>query len=154
MSIIFEESEPFKDIEQELKSWDLKPVKGGGLYFRCEKYAHIEIQMSGNEGAEDNIDWNLVEGFIPSQYTSHVKYVNTTLKRFADYFRKLRNEEQYLSFIITDISYHPVDYRDVAYGWVTAHSLVNCFRPGFIPFDPKRVWRGYVDSTGLIHRKE
>lgn len=86
MSIIFEESEPFKDIEQELKSWDLKPVKSGGLYFRCEKYAHIEIQMSGNEGAEDNIDWNLVEGFIPSQYNSHVKYVNTTLKLKTAFF--------------------------------------------------------------------
>jgi hypothetical protein len=132
---------PFHSIIDNIINWDLNSKTGAGIYFNNEKYGHIEFKVSTNNHGKNSINWNSVEGIIPDDYNSHISTVDSVLNEFSEFFRDIRAQEIYLNFEITNISYHPVDYRDIGYKYATTFAILNCFGHPDFNFNSNKIWK-------------
>jgi len=141
MAVHLKESEPFKSITKKLIDWNMSKISGGSVYRKAEKYAHIEISVYKSPENESAIIWGEVDSVVPDEYLEFKPHIENVLLQFEEYLRDIKNEELNLIFEILDISYHPVDYRIIAYEIVTCKALLNCFDKEKYKFETHKIFR-------------
>lgn len=142
----------FEQINNDLIQWNLNAVEGRGMFIKHHRYAHVDIRMynSEEENHQNYIRWNFPDENI-QKGIDYKTGIETSLIFFTKYLSGLRGKQVYLTFEITDASYHPVDTRgSYDYEIATLYAIFSCFNKQFFKFNKQTVMNIKANSIAYI----